>query len=76
MTHTKFHLYIFVNYVSIRSQKDSFCNAKGLVLGSKRTRFEQQKESFCKAKGLHSDYLKRHSKILYRNFRLIIKRLV
>ena len=26
---------------------------KGLVLGSKRTRFEQQKESFCKAKGLH-----------------------
>lgn len=35
------------------NQKESFWTIKGLVLGSKRTRFEQQKESFCKAKGLH-----------------------
>ena len=33
-------------------QKDSFWNAKGLVLQCKRTRFRTQKESFWKAKGL------------------------
>ena len=27
-------------------QKDSFCNPKGLVLQSKRTRFEVQKDPF------------------------------
>ena len=56
MTHTKFHLYIFAIFVRIKSQKDSFWIAKGVVLGSKRSRFEHQKESFCKAKGLHSDF--------------------
>ena len=44
-------------FVRIRNQKEYICIAKGLLLGSKRTRFEQQKESFCKAKGLHFDYL-------------------
>lgn len=42
-----------INILFPLNQKDSFWIAKGLVLGSKRIRFEQQKESFCKAKGLH-----------------------
>ena len=33
-------------------QKDSFYNAKGLLLKSKRTPFEEQKDSFWNAKGL------------------------
>ena len=32
-------------------QKDSFWLAKGLVLMSKRTRFDEQKDSFWNAKG-------------------------